>query len=174
MGDPWVTVTRVATVRHAAREQATADFVSGYTFLIISRRNFLCNPTRRVWLSGIISNGIDMLKLLLGAIDQNFELRAWLYPMRLADRIRVAFRAVLRLIGQLPSERCVSSGSLDLLHHGELPADFLSPRGRGWYSSGGGGSTSTEDFVQNSLTHATSAHGFFRYPHDVSMPPHRN
>ncbi|KAL2128281.1 hypothetical protein VTI74DRAFT_9393 [Chaetomium olivicolor] len=112
----------------AGREEAAAVYGGNYTLPDGSAAEFLLRDEEPgLFLSKMVSNGTDILALMGPIIDmpEGMKLGAWLFPMGLAGKNTVAFRAVLGVQGVLAGETCSSWGSLDLIIYGGYSAHLF-------------------------------------------------
>ncbi len=118
----------IGAVEQAGREQALAGYGGKYTLPDNSVAEVVQRPGEPgLFVSKLVSNGTDVVGLLgpLIGVPSGATLGVWLYPMGLAGKGRVAFRASFGAVGLTAGETCAAWGSLDVTRYGGLPVDLF-------------------------------------------------
>ena len=119
---------RLAAVKHAAREQAEALFEGNYTLPDNSVAEFnIARDEPGLFMARAVSNGSDILVVVDPAmgVPSGMKLGAWLYPVCLAGKTRVAFWEAMGVVGLPAGETSQSWGQLDHSRYGVYPADLF-------------------------------------------------
>lgn len=119
----------VAAAEQAGREQAEAAYGGTYTLAGDgSAAEFVMRPGEPgLLMTKLVSNGTDIVGLVgpLVGVPAGVTLGVWLYPVGLAGKGKVAFRASIGVLGLTAGETCAAWGSLDNLRYGGFPADLF-------------------------------------------------
>jgi hypothetical protein len=119
----------LAAAEQAGREQAEVVYGGNYTLAGDgSAAEFVLRPGEPgLLLTKLVSNGTDVFGLVgpIVGVPAGVKLGVWLYPVALAGKGKVAFRASIGVLGLPAGETCAAWGSLDVLRYGGFPADLF-------------------------------------------------
>ncbi|KAL2128551.1 hypothetical protein VTI74DRAFT_9023 [Chaetomium olivicolor] len=117
-----------AAAEQAGREEGGAVYGGNYTLPDGSVAEFVLRDNEPgLFLSRLVSNGTDVLALMgtLNGVPEGMRMGAWLYPMGLQGKGKVAFRASMGVQGLPAGEACAAWGSIDLVRYGGYSADLF-------------------------------------------------